>query len=132
MKKITSLLLFIVFISMNVMSQSYMTYHFEQHKFGDDVAILEMLDNWHQKYGVSYKSGAFQLFDVENNSTDKQYDFLCLNRRMRDGKLLLLKELKERGLLKNTLYSYVSDNLVTTDKTVVEKKQPEGDLSYGE
>lgn len=74
----------------------------------------------------------FQLFNVENNPTDKQYDFLCLNRRMRDGKLLLLKELKKRGLLKSTLYSYVSDNLVTTDKTAVEKKQPEGDLSYGE
>jgi len=71
MKKVTSLLLLIVFISMNVMSQTYMTYHFEQHKFGDDIAILEMLDNWHQKYGVSYKSGAFQLFDVDPSITDK-------------------------------------------------------------
>ena len=74
----------------------------------------------------------FQLFNIKNTDTVKEYDFLCLNRRMRDGKLLLLKELKERNLLSNTLYSYVSDNLVTSDKTAIEKKQPEGDLSYGE
>jgi len=74
----------------------------------------------------------FKLFNIEDNHTVKEYDFLCLNRRMRDGKLLVLKELKERDLLKNTLYSYVSDNLVTTDKDIIDKRQPEGDLSYGE
>lgn len=74
----------------------------------------------------------FALFNIEGKHTVKDYDFLCLNRRMRDGKLLILKELKERDLLKHTLYSYVSDNLVSSDKDTVEKRQPEGDLSYGE
>lgn len=37
----------------------------------------------------------------------KEYDFLCLNRRMRTGKYKLLKELNKRGWLDRTLYTYV-------------------------
>ena len=71
----------------------------------------------------------FDFFDFRVLDKTK-YDFLCLNRRMRNGKLLLLNELQERNLLDNTLYSYVSDNTNTLN-TEIQKKQPDGDLDYG-
>ena len=73
----------------------------------------------------------YKFFDLKVKEK-QEYDFLCLNRRMRDGKLLLLNELKDRKLLDSTLYSYVSDNLVTRNADSIEKRQPEGDLEYGD
>ena len=60
------------------------------------------------------------------------YDFLCLNRRMRIGKYLLLKELKERNLLEKTLYTYVKTLVESDVDGSVSKNQLEGDKEYGE
>ena len=71
MKKTTILILFMAFISMNVMSQSYMTWLFEEQNFGAEEAVIDMFDKWHKKYDVTYKSGAFELIRLEANISDK-------------------------------------------------------------
>lgn len=62
----------------------------------------------------------------------KEYDFLCLNRRMRTGKYLLLKELKYRGLLDNTLYTYVKTLGSAVVDNKVKKRQLLDDIDRGE
>ena len=71
MKKTTILTLFMAFMSMNVMSQSYMTWLLEEQNWGDQEAIVNMFDKWHKDYNVTYKSGAFELIQLEANISDK-------------------------------------------------------------
>ena len=71
MKKTTIITLFMAFMSMNVMSQSYMTWLLEEQNWGDQEAIVNMFDKWHKDYNVTYKSGAFELIQLEANISDK-------------------------------------------------------------
>ena len=72
------------------------------------------------------------LFEFEKHikpisTNTPSYDFLCLNRRMRIGKYKLLKELKERGLLEKTLYTYVRTLIESDVDGTVPKNQLKGD-----
>jgi len=62
----------------------------------------------------------------------KEYEFLCLNRRMRTGKFLLLKELKHRGLIDQTLYTYVKTLGTARVDNRVKKQQLQDDELKGE